>query len=97
MQTYLIERTIPGAAAFDDAQLRDIATRSCAVLAELGPSVRWRHSFVTGDRFFCVYEAEREELVREHARRGGFPADRILPVARVVGPDATDAPAAPTR
>lgn len=86
MNTYVIERLIPGAGRLDSDQLQAIAVRSCDVIEGLGPSLRWRESFVTGDSVFCIYEASDESVLREHARRGDFPADRILPVANVISP-----------
>lgn len=86
MRTYLIERQIPGAGKLGAAELQAIAQKSCDVLDALGPTIRWRHSYVTADTVFCIYEAANEELVREHSRRGGFPADRVLPIANVMSP-----------
>ncbi|HEX4683946.1 MAG TPA: DUF4242 domain-containing protein [Gemmatimonadaceae bacterium] len=86
MPRYLIERDIPNAAALSAAELQAIARRSCGVLRELGPSIQWVQSFVTEDKITCVYIAEDAAVVREHARRGGFPADRVLEVAAVIDP-----------
>ena len=86
MPRYLIEREIPNAAALSAAELRAIAERSCSVLRELGPSIQWVQSYVTEDKITCVYIAPNAELVREHARRGGFPADRVLEVAAIIDP-----------
>jgi cell division inhibitor SulA len=86
MPKYLIEREIPNAAALTPAELTAISQRSCAVLRELGPSIQWVQSFVTEDKVTCVYIAPDAELVREHARRGGFPADRVLEVAATIDP-----------
>jgi cell division inhibitor SulA len=83
---YLIEREIPNAAALSAAELQNISQRSCGVLNELGPSIQWVQSFVTEDKITCVYIAPNAELIREHARRGGFPADRILEIATVIDP-----------
>ena len=77
MPRYLVERHIPGAGNLTPDELSAIARTSSGVLEELGPEVQWVHSHVTGDRITCVYVAPRAELVREHARRGGFPADRV--------------------
>ncbi|HEX5052394.1 MAG TPA: DUF4242 domain-containing protein [Planctomycetota bacterium] len=87
MQTYVIERKIPGAGKLTPGDLQAIARKSCDVLDQLGKDVRWRQSFVTADTIFCIYDARNEQLVREHARRGGFPADRVLPVASIMTPD----------
>jgi len=86
MPKFIIEREIPNAAALSPAELQAIAQRSCAVLGELGPSIQWVQSYVTEDRITCVYIAPNAELIREHARRGGFPADRVLEVARIIDP-----------
>ena len=86
MPRYVIEREIPNAATLSPADLKSIAQRSCAVLEELGPSIQWVQSFVTEDKITCVYIAANVELIREHARRGGFPADRVLEVATIIDP-----------
>jgi cell division inhibitor SulA len=86
MPKYLIEREVPNAATLSAADLKGIAQRSCAVLQQLGPSIQWVQSFVTEDKITCVYIAPNTELVREHARLGGFPADRVLEVAAVIDP-----------
>jgi hypothetical protein len=86
MPKYLIEREIPNAATLSAADLKGIAQRSCAVLQQLGPSIQWVQSFVTEDKITCVYIAPNTELIREHARLGGFPADRVLEVAAIIDP-----------
>lgn len=86
MPRYLIERDIEGAGLMTPAELQAVARKSCSVLDGLGPQVQWEHSYVTDDRIYCVYRAPSEALVREHARRGGFPADRISVVAQVIDP-----------
>jgi len=86
MPKYLIEREIPGAGSLSAADLRGIAQTSCGVLGEMGPQIQWLESFVTGDKIYCVYIAPSEALVREHASRGGFPADRVSEVARTIDP-----------
>ena len=86
MPKYLIEREIPNAAAMSPADLKTIAQRSCAVLQQLGPSIQWVQSYVTEDKITCVYIAPNGDMVREHARRGGFPADRVLEVATIIDP-----------
>jgi Protein of unknown function (DUF4242) len=93
MPKYIIEREIPNAAALSGTELREIAQRSCLVLDELGTSIQWVQSYVTEDKITCVYIAENAEIIREHARRGGFPADRVLEVATVIDPTTADAPA----
>lgn len=86
MPTYVIEREIPGAGDLTAEQLREISQTSCSVLDELGPEIQWLQSYVTGDKIYCVYVAPDEEMVREHARRGGFPANRISEVKNVISP-----------
>jgi len=86
MPKYLIERELPGAGALTAAELQAISQKSCGVLAELQGSVQWQHSYVTGDKVYCVYLAPSEELVREHATRGGFPANVVSRVASVIDP-----------
>jgi len=86
MPKFLIEREIPNAAALSPAELKAISQRSCAALQQLGPSIQWVQSFVTEDKITCVYIAPDPELIREHARLGGFPADRVLEVATVIDP-----------
>ncbi|HEY3113674.1 MAG TPA: DUF4242 domain-containing protein [Gemmatimonadaceae bacterium] len=86
MPKYIIERDIPNVAAFSAADLKSLSQRSCAVLQQLGPSIQWVQSFVTEDKITCVYIARNAELIREHARLGGFPADRVLEVATIIDP-----------
>ena len=86
MPKYIIEREIPNAGALSAAELKGISQKSCAVLQELGPSIQWVQSFVTEDKIICVYIARDAELIREHAKRGGFPADRVLEVAATIDP-----------
>jgi hypothetical protein len=86
MPRYLIERDIEGAGLMTPAELRTVARKSCSVLDELGPQVQWEHSYVTDDKIYCVYRAPSEALVREHARLGGFPANRISAVTQVIDP-----------
>ncbi|MES2431731.1 MAG: DUF4242 domain-containing protein [Bacteroidota bacterium] len=86
MKTYVIEREIPGAGKFTAAELKGISQTSCGVLKEMGPQIIWDHSYVTGDKIFCVYKAENEELVREHGKKGGFPVTRVYEVNTVISP-----------
>lgn len=86
MPKYLIERDVPNAAALSAAELKAIALRSCAVLQQLGPSIQWLHTYVTEDKLTCVYIAPNADIIREHARLGGFPVDRVLEVAGVIDP-----------
>ena len=86
MQRYLIQREIPGAGSFTDDDMRKIAAKSNEVLAGMAPRAQWVHSYVTDDQIYCFYLADDEETVLEHARSGGFPADRISRVRRVIDP-----------
>ena len=86
MPQYVIEREIPGAGNLSDAEIKEVARTSVGVLKEMGPEIKWLHSYVTGDKLYCVYLAPDEETVREHARRGGFPANRISAVRRMIDP-----------
>lgn len=87
MQTYIIEREIPGASALNADQLKSVSQTSCNVLNEMGPSIEWLHSYVAGDKIYCVYKAENEDLIREHAKKGGFPANKITEVANIISPE----------
>lgn len=93
MPKYIIEREIPGAGQLTTGELQGIAERSCSVLRELGPSIQWIHSYVTDDRIYCVYLAENEDQLLSHARKGGFPADQIARVHRVIEPVTAEATA----
>ncbi|GAB2500677.1 DUF4242 domain-containing protein [Pseudoxanthomonas sangjuensis] len=86
MPRYVIERNIPGAGKLSPAELRAVSQKSCGVLSNLGPQIQWQQSYVTGDKIYCVYIAPNEELVREHARQGGFPADSVSQVVAVIDP-----------
>ncbi len=86
MPKFIIEREIPGAGKMSAEELRGAAQQSNSVIQKLGPDIRWEHSYVTGDKIFCVYEAPNEELIRAHAREAGFPANTITPVAAEMGP-----------
>ena len=86
MPKFVIEREIPGAGAKSRADWRPVARTSCAVLQQMGPSIQWLHSYVTGDKLYCVYIASNEDAVREHARRGGFPANRVSRVTEIIDP-----------
>ena len=86
MPKYVIEREIPGAGKLSTQDLRAISQKSCGVLNEFGPQIQWVQSYVTGDKVYCIYIAPNEEMVREHARQGGFPANRISEVASVIDP-----------
>jgi len=86
MKTYVIEREIPDAGKLTPEQLKGISQTSCGVLKEMGPKIQWIHSYVTGNKIYCIYKAENEELVREHAKKGGFPANSIVEVTSVISP-----------
>lgn len=86
MQKFVIEREIPGLGNLSDAELREISGKSLNVLKEMGPEIQWLHSYVTGDKLYCVYLAPDEATVREHAKRGGFPANRVSAVRRLIDP-----------
>ena len=86
MPKYVIERAIAGAGNLTGDQLHEISMKSCDVLNQLGPQIQWVQSFVTADKIYCIYIAPNEEMIREHARRGGFPADSISEVKAVIDP-----------
>jgi Protein of unknown function (DUF4242) len=86
MPKFVIEREIPGIGNLSDTEVREISQKSLNVLKGMGPGIQWLHSYVTGDKLYCVYLAPDEAAVREHARRGGFPANRISAVRRLIDP-----------
>ena len=86
MPQYIIERDLPGAGKLSPAELKAISQKSCGVLDELGTRIQWVHSYVTEDKIYCVYRAPDEALVREHARQGGFPANRVSKVTAMIDP-----------
>lgn len=86
MPKYIIERDIPNAGALTEEQLQGISQKSCSVLHAMGPQIQWVQSYVTGDKVYCVYIAPDEASVREHAEKGGFPANRISEVKGVIDP-----------
>ncbi len=90
MPQFVIEREIPGAGQMSDAEIQAVARKSVGVLKDMGPAIKWLHSYVTGDKIYCVYLAPDEETVREHARRGGFPANRISAVRRLIDASSAD-------
>lgn len=91
MPKYVIEREIPNAGSLTQEQIAAISQKSCSVLKGLGPQIQWLHSYVTPDKIYCVYIAPNEEMVREHARQGGFPANRISQVKRIIDPTSAEA------
>ncbi len=86
MPKYVIEREIPGAGKLSDQELQAISQKSCGVLNQMGPQIQWIQSYVTDDKIYCVYIAPNEEMVREHARQGGFPANRVSAVKLMIDP-----------
>ena len=86
MPQFVIERTVPGVGSLTAEQLKGISQTSCGVLKTLGPTIRWEHSYVTDDKIYCVYSAPNAEMIREHARLGGFPAESVEEVRTVIGP-----------
>jgi cell division inhibitor SulA len=86
MPQFVIEREIPGAGSMSAQQLQGVAEKSCSVLRNLGPQIQWLQSYVTDDKIYCVYIAPNEEVVREHARQGGFPANSVAQVRRIIDP-----------
>ena len=86
MKTYLIERDIPAAASLTPEQLKGVSQKSCSVLTEMSPSIEWVQSYVAGNKIYCVYRAQNEELIRQHAKKAGFPANVITEVANIISP-----------
>ena len=86
MKTYLIEREIPGAGALTPAELKGVSQKSCAVLKDMGPQIQWVHSYVTGDKIFCIYKAANEDLIRQHGKSGGFPVTKITEINTTISP-----------
>lgn len=91
MPKYVIERIIPNLDDFTNQQLSDASQTSCDTLNELGSEIEWLHSYVTGSKLYCVYNAANEDIIREHARRGNFPADSISEVKTTIGPETAKA------
>jgi hypothetical protein len=87
---FVIERAIQGIGASKATELQAISQKSCSVLQELGPDIQWIQSYVTSDKIYCVYSADKEELIREHAKRGGFPADSIARVMATIDPNTAE-------
>lgn len=83
---YVIEREIPGAGNLTSEQLKGISQTSCKVLNEMGSDIEWQHSYVTGDKVYCVYTAPNKEMVHEHAKKGGFPANSVAQVTTIINP-----------
>ena len=91
MPRFVIEREIPGAGKLSPQELQAIAQKSCSALDQRGPKIQWVQSFVTGDKIYCVYIAPDEEMVREHARQGGFPANSVAEVKSIIDPTTAEA------
>jgi hypothetical protein len=90
MPKYVIERIVPGASNLSPAELKTLSVRSCNVLNQLGPQIQWLHSYVTDNKLYCVYIAPNEELVQEHARLGGFPANQVARVKTIIDPTTSE-------
>ena len=91
MPKFVIEREIPGAGSMSAQQLQGVAQKSCSVLRNLGPQIQWLQSYVTDNKIYCVYIAPNEEVVREHARQGGFPANSVQQVKHIIDPTTAEA------
>jgi hypothetical protein len=86
MPKYVIEREIPGAGKLSASELKAISQKSVGILQDMGPKIQWLHSYVAGDKIYCVYLAPNEDMIREHAKRGGFPVDRISQISVEIDP-----------
>lgn len=91
MPKYVIERELPGAGKLSAQELQAISQKSCGVLRDLGPQIQWQQSYVTGEKLYCVYIAPNEQLIRQHAQQGGFPANRISKITTVIDPTTAEA------
>ncbi len=91
MPKYVIEREIPEAGKLSAEDLKGISQKSCGILQEMGPKIQWVESFVTADKVYCIYIAPNEDMVREHAQKGGFPANRISEVKTIISPTTAEA------
>ena len=90
MPRYVIERTLEGAGKLSERDLKALSIKSRGVLYDMGPEINWVESFVTDNKIYCVYVAPNEEMIREHAKRGGFPADSVSQVHTIIGPTTAD-------
>jgi cell division inhibitor SulA len=97
MPRFLIERDLPGAGRLSAEALQQVADKSCSVLRELGPQIQWVQSYVTDDKIYCVYIAPNAEMVREHARRGGFPANVVSQIRAGIDPTTAETAGARSR
>jgi hypothetical protein len=86
MKTYVIEREIPGAGDMSAEELKAISQTSCAVLKDMGPQIEWLHSYVTDNKIYCIYKAESQDLIKEHAEKGGFPANSVSELSTMISP-----------
>lgn len=86
MPKFVIERDIPGAGKLSSDELKAISQKSCGVLRTMGPDIQWIESFVTGDKIYCLYVAPNEQMILDHAKQGGFPANRVSQVTTTIGP-----------
>lgn len=86
MPQYVIERDLPGAGNLSAGELQAISQKSCGVLRNLGPQIQWEHSYVTGDKIYCIYSSPNEQMIRDHATQGGFPANKISEVKTIISP-----------
>ena len=90
MPKFVIEREVPGAGKMSDAELQAMSRKSVSVLKGMGPEIQWLHSYVAGDKIYCVYLAPDEQTIKEHAKKGGFPANRITAVRRMIDPSTAE-------
>jgi hypothetical protein len=90
MPKFVIEREIPNAGSLTPEQLKAVSQTSCGVLRNLGPQIQWQHSYVTDNKIYCIYIAPNEEMIREHARQGGFPANSVARVRTVIDPTTSE-------
>ena len=90
MPKFIIERDIPGAGQLTPNELQSISQKSCGILRQMGPHIQWLHSYVTGDKVYCIYIADSEQAIREHAEQGGFPANRIEQIKTIIDPTTGD-------
>lgn len=91
MPKYVIEREVPGVGSFNEQQIQALSQKSCSVLESMGPQIQWIHSYVTDDKIYCVYIAPNADMVRQHAERGGFPANKISQVREIIDPTTAEA------
>jgi hypothetical protein len=90
MPKYVIERDLPGAGKLTPDELRGVSQKSCNGLTKLGPEIQWIHSYVTADKIYCIYRAPNEAMIREHAKQGGFPANKISEVSTIIEPTSAE-------